>query len=46
MVHLPTSGLLFAGDVLMPKFGVPFSAEGSPEGLLQAIAIVVNGSSS
>jgi glyoxylase-like metal-dependent hydrolase (beta-lactamase superfamily II) len=35
MVHLPASGLLFTGDVLMPYLGVPFTAEGSPEGLLE-----------
>jgi glyoxylase-like metal-dependent hydrolase (beta-lactamase superfamily II) len=34
MVYLPASGVLFAGDVLMPYLGVPFFAEGSPEGLL------------
>ena len=35
MVHLPASGLLFTGDVMMPYLGVPFTAEGSPEGLLE-----------
>ena len=35
MVHLPASRLLFTGDVLMPYLGVPFTAEGSPEGLLE-----------
>ena len=34
MVHLPASGVLFAGDVLMPYLGQPFADEGSPEGLL------------
>ncbi|HEX4701384.1 MAG TPA: MBL fold metallo-hydrolase [Pseudonocardiaceae bacterium] len=34
MVHLPASGLLFTGDVMMPYLGAPFFAEGSPEGLL------------
>jgi glyoxylase-like metal-dependent hydrolase (beta-lactamase superfamily II) len=37
MVHLPASGLLFTGDALMPYLGVPFTAEGSPEGLLDAL---------
>jgi len=37
MVHLPASGLLFTGDVLMPYLGVPFTAEGSPEGLLATL---------
>ena len=36
MMHLPASWLLFAGDVMMPylDLGAPFTAEGSPEGLL------------
>ena len=37
MVHLPAAGLLFAGDVMMPYLGVPFTAEGSPEGLLETL---------
>jgi glyoxylase-like metal-dependent hydrolase (beta-lactamase superfamily II) len=37
MVHLPASGLLFVGDVMMPYLGIPFSSEGSPEGLLEAM---------
>ena len=37
MVYLPASGVLFAGDVLMPYVGVPFFGEGSPEGLLEAL---------
>jgi hypothetical protein len=37
MVHLPASGLLFVGDVMMPYLGVPFSSEGSPEGLLETM---------
>ena len=37
MVYLPASGLLFTGDVLMPYLGVPFTAEGSPEGVLEAL---------
>jgi glyoxylase-like metal-dependent hydrolase (beta-lactamase superfamily II) len=40
MVHLPASGVLFAGDVLMPYLGQPFTAEGSPEGLLEALAFI------
>jgi len=40
MVHLPASGVLFAGDVLMPYLGQPFAAEGSPDGLLEALAFI------
>ena len=40
MVHLPASGVLFAGDVLMPYLGQPFADEGSPEGLLEALAFI------
>jgi glyoxylase-like metal-dependent hydrolase (beta-lactamase superfamily II) len=40
MVHLPASGVLFAGDVLMPYLGQPFADEGSPEGLLETLAFI------
>jgi glyoxylase-like metal-dependent hydrolase (beta-lactamase superfamily II) len=40
MVYLPASGVLFAGDVLMPYVGVPFFAEGSPEGLLDTLRAI------
>jgi glyoxylase-like metal-dependent hydrolase (beta-lactamase superfamily II) len=40
MVHLPAAGLLFAGDVLMPYLGVPFTDEGSPEGLLETLRYI------
>ena len=40
MVHLPASGLLFTGDALMPYLGVPFTAEGSPEGLLDTLRYI------
>jgi glyoxylase-like metal-dependent hydrolase (beta-lactamase superfamily II) len=40
MVYLPASGVLFAGDVMMPYLGAPFFAEGSPDGLLDALALV------
>jgi glyoxylase-like metal-dependent hydrolase (beta-lactamase superfamily II) len=40
MVHLPASGVLFAGDVMMPYLGQPFAAEGSPEGLLETFAFI------
>jgi glyoxylase-like metal-dependent hydrolase (beta-lactamase superfamily II) len=40
MVHLPAAGLLFTGDVMMPYLGVPFTAEGSPEGLLETLRYI------
>src|SRR5262249_38988351 len=40
MVYLPASGVLFAGDVLMPYLGAPFFAEGSPDGLLGTLALI------
>jgi glyoxylase-like metal-dependent hydrolase (beta-lactamase superfamily II) len=40
MVYLPSTGLLFTGDVLMPYLGVPFTAEGSPEGLLESLRFI------
>ena len=42
MVHLPASGVLFAGDVLMPYLGQPFAAEGSPEGLLETLTFIAS----
>jgi hypothetical protein len=40
MVHLPATGLLFAGDVMMPDLGVPFTAEGSPDRLLDTLRYI------
>ena len=40
MVYLPASGLLFTGDVMMPYLGAPFTAEGSPEGLLETLRYI------
>jgi glyoxylase-like metal-dependent hydrolase (beta-lactamase superfamily II) len=40
MVYLPASGILFTGDVLMPYLGAPFFAEGSPDGLLDALRLI------
>jgi glyoxylase-like metal-dependent hydrolase (beta-lactamase superfamily II) len=42
MVHLPASGVLFTGDVMMPYLGQPFAAEGSPEGLLETLAFIAS----
>ncbi|HEY7324898.1 MAG TPA: MBL fold metallo-hydrolase [Streptosporangiaceae bacterium] len=40
MVYLPATGVLFTGDVMMPYLGAPFFAEGSPEGLLDVLALI------
>jgi glyoxylase-like metal-dependent hydrolase (beta-lactamase superfamily II) len=40
MVSLPSAGLLFIGDALMPYLGVPFTDEGSPEGLLESLRLI------
>jgi glyoxylase-like metal-dependent hydrolase (beta-lactamase superfamily II) len=40
MVYLPGSGVLFTGDVMMPYLGAPFFAEGSPDGLLEALRLI------
>jgi glyoxylase-like metal-dependent hydrolase (beta-lactamase superfamily II) len=40
LVYLPASGLLFTGDALVPSLGVPFAAEGSPEGLLETLRFI------
>jgi glyoxylase-like metal-dependent hydrolase (beta-lactamase superfamily II) len=37
LIHLPDEHVVFVGDVFMPYLGAPFAAEGSPEGLLDAI---------
>jgi glyoxylase-like metal-dependent hydrolase (beta-lactamase superfamily II) len=40
LIHLPASGLLFVGDVLMPYLGAPFLPEGSAEGYFETIDLV------
>jgi glyoxylase-like metal-dependent hydrolase (beta-lactamase superfamily II) len=40
MVYLPGSGVLFTGDVIMPYLGAPFFAEGSPDGMLDTLALI------
>ena len=37
LVHLPSLGIVFTGDVFMPYLGAPFLPEGSLDGLLDAI---------
>jgi glyoxylase-like metal-dependent hydrolase (beta-lactamase superfamily II) len=40
LIHLPERGLVFVGDAFMPYIGAPFLSEGSPEGLLDTIALL------
>jgi glyoxylase-like metal-dependent hydrolase (beta-lactamase superfamily II) len=40
LIRMPEQGVLFVGDILMPYLGAPFVNEGSPEGMLAAIAQV------
>jgi glyoxylase-like metal-dependent hydrolase (beta-lactamase superfamily II) len=42
MIHVPASGVLFTGDVMMPYLGQPFASEGSPEGLLETLAFIAS----
>jgi glyoxylase-like metal-dependent hydrolase (beta-lactamase superfamily II) len=41
LVHLPDYRVMFVGDIIMPYLGAPFVEEGSLDGLLDAIDIVV-----
>jgi len=40
LIHLPTSGVVFVGDVTMPQLGAPFLPEGSLEGLLNTLRVI------
>jgi glyoxylase-like metal-dependent hydrolase (beta-lactamase superfamily II) len=40
LIHLPSSGVLFVGDVTMPELGAPFLPEGSLEGLLNMLRVI------
>ena len=40
MAYLPASGVLFTGDAMMPYVGAPFSAEGSPDGLIETLKFI------
>ena len=40
MVYLPATEVLFTGDVMMPYLGAPFFAEGSPDGLIEALEFI------
>src|SRR6266508_2918701 len=40
LVELPASGVLLAGDVMMPNLGAPFLPEGSAEGLLETLQTI------
>jgi glyoxylase-like metal-dependent hydrolase (beta-lactamase superfamily II) len=39
LVHLPASGVVFMGDVIMPYLGAPFLPEGSAEGLFETMRL-------
>jgi glyoxylase-like metal-dependent hydrolase (beta-lactamase superfamily II) len=41
LINLPDEGVMFVGDIVMPYLGAPFVEEGSVEGLLSAIDVVV-----
>src|SRR5262249_12321228 len=38
LIHVPDRGMLFVGDAFMPYLGAPFVAEGSAQGLFEALA--------
>jgi glyoxylase-like metal-dependent hydrolase (beta-lactamase superfamily II) len=40
LVHVPASAVVFTGDVMMPYLGSPFLAEGSAEGLFDALGLI------
>src|SRR5215468_4512325 len=40
LIHVPDRGVLFVGDAFMPYLGAPFVAEGSAEGLFEAMALI------
>jgi glyoxylase-like metal-dependent hydrolase (beta-lactamase superfamily II) len=41
LIHFPDHGVMFVGDFIMPYLGAPFVEEGSLDGLLDAIDVVV-----
>ncbi len=40
LVHLPASGVVFTGDIIMPYLGAPFLPEGSAEGLFETMSLL------
>jgi glyoxylase-like metal-dependent hydrolase (beta-lactamase superfamily II) len=40
LLHLPERGVVFVGDTFMPYLGAPFLPEGSPEALVDNIALI------
>jgi glyoxylase-like metal-dependent hydrolase (beta-lactamase superfamily II) len=40
LIHVPSSGVVFVGDVTMPQLGAPFLPEGSLEGLLSSLRVI------
>jgi glyoxylase-like metal-dependent hydrolase (beta-lactamase superfamily II) len=42
LIYLPDEKVMFMGDVIMPYLGAPFIEEGDPQGLLDAIDVIVS----
>src|SRR5438046_619429 len=42
LIYLPDERVMFMGDVIMPYLGAPFDEERDPQGLLDAIAVIVS----
>lgn len=40
LIHLPERDIVFVGDIVMPYLGAPFIAEGSAQGLLDALHVI------
>jgi glyoxylase-like metal-dependent hydrolase (beta-lactamase superfamily II) len=40
LIHLPTSGVVFVGDISMPQLGAPFLPEGSLDELLNTLGVI------
>jgi len=42
LIYLPDEKVMFMGDVIMPYLGAPFDEDGDPQGLLDAIDVMVS----